>query len=70
MAYTEQEQRNIDLVTRMFRDVLEPMSSEKVDLYIDPDYIQHNQKAEPGREGLKKFLDVFGPKHPKPTHEM
>jgi predicted SnoaL-like aldol condensation-catalyzing enzyme len=53
----------------MFRDVLEPMSPEKVDLYIDADYIQHNPRAEPGREGLKKFLREMGPRNPNPTHE-
>jgi predicted SnoaL-like aldol condensation-catalyzing enzyme len=70
MAYSEQEQRNLDLVRGLFRDVLEPMSSKAVDRYISPDYIQHNQSAEPGREGLKKFLDTRGPMNPNPTHDI
>jgi predicted SnoaL-like aldol condensation-catalyzing enzyme len=70
MAYTDHEQRNIDLVKGLFRDVLDPMNSKNVDRYISPGYIQHNQRAKPGRDGLKEFLDVNGPKNPAPTHDI
>ncbi len=70
MSYSEQEQRNLDLVRGLFHEVLEPMSSRHVERYISPDYIQHNQKAEPGRDGLKRFPDTMGPKNPNPTHDL
>ncbi len=69
MSYSEQEQRNLDLVKGLFRDVLEPMSSSNVDRYISPEYIQHNQKVAPGRDALKAFLDAAGSKNPDPTHD-
>jgi predicted SnoaL-like aldol condensation-catalyzing enzyme len=70
MPYTDQELANLELVRGLFRDVLEPMSPDAVDRYISPDYIQHNQKAEPGRDGLKRFLVAARPRNPNPTHDI
>jgi len=70
MTYSAQEQANLDLVLAMFRDVLEPLSSAQVDEYIAPGYIQHSQLAEPGREGLKAFLDKVGPNRQQATHDI
>ena len=51
MSRTALEQANLDLVLAMFAQVLNPMDSGAVDRFIAPDYIQHSQLAEPGREG-------------------
>jgi predicted SnoaL-like aldol condensation-catalyzing enzyme len=55
-ARTAQEQRNLDHVLGMFRDVLQPLDADQVDRYISPDYIQHSPMAAPGRDSLKDFL--------------
>jgi predicted SnoaL-like aldol condensation-catalyzing enzyme len=59
MARTAEEQRNLELVLAMYRDVLIPFDSAQVDRYIAPDYIQHSSLAPPGRQALKDFLDFI-----------
>jgi predicted SnoaL-like aldol condensation-catalyzing enzyme len=59
MARTAEEQRNLELVLAMYRDVLIPFDSSQVDRYIAPDYIQHSSLAPPGRQALKDFLDFI-----------
>ena len=59
MARTAEEQRNLELVLAMYRDVLIPFDSSQVDRYISPDYVQHSSLAPPGREALKEFLDMI-----------
>jgi predicted SnoaL-like aldol condensation-catalyzing enzyme len=46
------------------------MDSGAVDRFISPDYIQHNQLAEPGREGLKTFLDMIRAETPEAVHDV
>lgn len=70
MSRTSQEQFNLELVLRMFAEVLNPMDSGAVDRFISPDYIQHNQMAEPGREGLKRFLDMIRKETPEAVHDV
>jgi predicted SnoaL-like aldol condensation-catalyzing enzyme len=53
---TPEEQRNLDHVLGMFRDVLQPLDADQVDRYISADYIQHSPMAAPGRDCLKAFL--------------
>src|SRR5690606_19784929 len=65
MARTTEEQRNLDLVLAMYRDVLIPLDSSQVDRYISPDYVQHSSLAPPGREALKEFLDVVRRQSPE-----
>ncbi|MBD3729637.1 MAG: nuclear transport factor 2 family protein [Sphingomonadales bacterium] len=57
MSRTPQEQANLQLVLDMFEQVLVPLDAGAVDRFISPDYIQHHQNVEPGREALKTFLD-------------
>jgi predicted SnoaL-like aldol condensation-catalyzing enzyme len=57
MSRSAQEQANLDLVLAMYRNVLMPMDSARVDDYISPDYIQHSSLAEPTVQALKDFLD-------------
>ena len=67
---TPEEQANLDLVVRMFAEVLNPMNSSAVDRFISPDYIQHNQSVEPGVASLKAFLDVIKAETPEAAHDI
>jgi predicted SnoaL-like aldol condensation-catalyzing enzyme len=58
VAYTEQEQANLDHVKGLYANVLMPLDSSRVDDYIRPDYIQHSSLAEPGVQALKDWLDA------------
>ena len=70
MSRTPQEQANLDLVLRMFTEVLNPMDSGAVDQFIASGYIQHNQSVEPGREALKAFLDMIREQTPEAVHDV
>jgi predicted SnoaL-like aldol condensation-catalyzing enzyme len=70
MSRTPQEEANLNLVLDMFEAVLRPMDSGAVDRFISPDYIQHNQMAEPGRDGLKRFLDLIRAQTPEAVHDI
>ncbi|MCX7676918.1 MAG: nuclear transport factor 2 family protein [Alteraurantiacibacter sp.] len=70
MSRTAEEEANLALVMDMFAHVLGPMDSGAVDRFISPDYIQHNQAAEPGREGLKRFLDTIRQATPEAVHDV
>ena len=70
MSRTPQEEANLDLVLRMFAEVLNPMDSGAVEHFIHPNYIQHNQLAEPGRDGLKRFLDTIREATPEAVHDV
>ncbi|WP_404713384.1 nuclear transport factor 2 family protein [Sphingomonas sp. MMS24-J13] len=70
MARSETEQRNHDLVMGLFAEVLNPLDSSAVDRFIAPDYIQHSQLAEPGREALKAFLDFAKSQSPDAVHDI
>jgi predicted SnoaL-like aldol condensation-catalyzing enzyme len=70
MSRTVLEQANLDLVMAMFAQVLNPMDSSAVDRFISPDYIQHSQLAEPGREALKRFLDLIREQSPEAVHDV
>ena len=70
MSRTDFELRNLTFVLEMFEHVLNPMDSSAVERFISPDYIQHNQLAEPGREGLKRFLDMIKAQTPEAVHDV
>lgn len=70
MSRTAEEQANLDLVLAMYRDVLMPMDSARVDDYIAPAYIQHSSLAAPGVQPLKDFLDFVKVQSPDATHTL
>lgn len=70
MARSEAEQRNHELVMGLFAEVLNPLDSSAVDRFIAPDYIQHSQLAEPGRDALKAFLDFAKSQSPDAVHDL
>ena len=67
---TEQEQRNLEHVLGLFRDVLVPLDADQVDRYIAPDYIQHSPMAAPGRDSLKAFLRVVRAASPQASQKL
>jgi predicted SnoaL-like aldol condensation-catalyzing enzyme len=70
MSRTAEEQANLDLVLGMFAEVLNPMDSSAVARFVAPDYIQHNQAVEPGREALMAFLDIIREQTPDAVHDV
>jgi predicted SnoaL-like aldol condensation-catalyzing enzyme len=70
VSRTSEEEANLEHVLAMFEHVLNPMDSGAVDRFIAPGYIQHNQMAEPGREGLKRFLDMIKGETPEAVHDV
>jgi predicted SnoaL-like aldol condensation-catalyzing enzyme len=64
MSRTADEQRKLDFVLEMYREVLIAQDSSKVDRYISPGYIQHSSLAPPGRDALKAFLDMIRVRSP------
>ena len=70
MSRTPQQQANLDLVLRMFAEVLNPMDSSAVDRFISPGYIQHNQGVEPGLAAFKAFLDTIREQTPQAVHDV
>jgi predicted SnoaL-like aldol condensation-catalyzing enzyme len=70
MAHTPEEQRNLDLVLEMYREVLIKMDASKVDQYISPDYLQHSSLAPPGRDALKQFLAMISKQSPDARTEI
>jgi predicted SnoaL-like aldol condensation-catalyzing enzyme len=70
MSRSPQEQANLDFVLAMFEQVLGPMDSGAVERFIHANYIQHNQLAEPGRDGLKRFLDTIREATPEAVHDV
>jgi predicted SnoaL-like aldol condensation-catalyzing enzyme len=67
---TPEEQRNLDHVLGLFRDVLVPLDAGQVDRYIAPDYIQHSPMAAPGRESLKAFLNTVRAASPNSSQRL
>jgi predicted SnoaL-like aldol condensation-catalyzing enzyme len=67
---TAEEQRNLDHVLGLFRDVLQPLDAEAVDRYISPDYIQHSPMAAPGRDSLKAFLRMVRAASPNSSQKL
>ena len=67
---TAEEQRRLEFVLEMYREVLVPFDSSKVDRYISPDYIQHSSLAAPGRDSLKAFLDMIRGRSPEASTDI
>jgi len=65
MAYSEEEERKLELVRGMYRDVLFALDADRVDDYIAQDYIQHSSLAVPGIEGLKAWLRMASVESPE-----
>lgn len=67
---TAVERRNLDLVLAMFDAVLKPLDASAADRFIAGDYVQHSALAEPGRNGLKAFLQQARRDTPDAVHDI
>lgn len=65
-----EEQKNLDHVLGLFRDVLQPLDASQVDRYISPDYVQHSPMAAPGRDSLKAFLTFIRGQNPNSSQRI
>jgi predicted SnoaL-like aldol condensation-catalyzing enzyme len=70
MSRTQEEQRRLDFVLEMYREVLIRMDSSKVDRYLSPKYVQHSSLAPPGLQALKDFLDTVRRRSPDATQTI
>ncbi|HWJ68848.1 MAG TPA: nuclear transport factor 2 family protein [Sphingobium sp.] len=70
MPRTAQEEANAQLISDLFDKVLIPMDKTLVDDFIAEDYLQHSSLAEPGREALKRWLDVVRKETPQATQTV
>jgi len=67
---TEQEEKNVRLVRRMYQEVLDRTDSSAVDGMFDPGYIQHNPNIASGARSLKEMLDRARAKYPHVKHAV
>lgn len=67
---TSEEQRRLDLVLEMYREVLIKMDPDKVDRYLPPHYVQHSSLAPPGLQALKDFLTKVRRESPQATQTI
>ncbi len=70
MSRTQEEQRRLDFVLEMYREVLIKMDSSKVERYLSPNYLQHSSLAPPGRQAVKDFLDMVRERSPDATQSI
>ena len=70
MTRSPEEQRNLDHVLGLFREVLMPLDADQVERYIAPDYIQHSPMAAPGRDSLKDFLRMVHAASPHASQKL
>lgn len=64
MAYTAEEQHNLDFCTRMYDEMLFTFDASRINEFIHHDYIQHSTAASGGREGLRAFFEDRGDRFP------
>lgn len=57
MSYTEVELANLEIVKKVYENVLGKLDKTQVDEFFHEEYIQHNPMAQTGSIGLKNFLD-------------
>ncbi len=68
-AGTVQEE-NKKLVVDFYEKAINQKDFEAASKYLGPRYIQHNQRAADGAEGLKNFLAFLKEKYPKSHSEI
>lgn len=67
---TDQEVANIELVKRVYEEMLDKTDADAVDALVASGYIQHNPNAATGAEGLKAMLRRARLRYPGVTHEV
>jgi len=65
-ARTSEEAANAALLRSWYESVLGPLDPEPVDRFLAPDFVQHSKLAEPGPEGVKRFVRRMRGLWPRP----
>ena len=68
-AGTQQEE-NKKTVSEFYEKAINQKDFEAASKYLGPRYVQHNQRAADGAQGLKDFLRILREKNPKAHSEI
>lgn len=66
-AQTPEEKKNLDVATKMFRDMLQYGHLELAATFMSPEFINHNPNVFGGRDGFVKAMSQGHP--PEPIRE-
>jgi predicted SnoaL-like aldol condensation-catalyzing enzyme len=65
---TASEQKNLDMVLKLWREVIEAHHTELAETYLAEDYIQHNPNIPSSRDAFIKLFSGVPPTNPMPGH--
>jgi len=60
-GYLSALESNKKVVFDFYRLVIEPRNADLIDLYISPDFVDHDQSDQKGSEAVAKMLKALGP---------
>jgi predicted SnoaL-like aldol condensation-catalyzing enzyme len=63
-AAESQQEMNKKIVLEFYEQAINRKNFESASKYLGPRYIQHNQRAADGRDGLKSFIQNLRDKYP------
>lgn len=69
-AERQQQEANKKIVLEFYEQAINRKDFESASKYLGPQYIQHNQRAGDGRDGLKSFLQFLREKYPNAHSEI
>lgn len=64
------DRENVDLIQRVYAEVLGPIDAQAVDGLFRADYIQHNPNIETGADALKAMLVRAKERYPAAEHRV
>jgi predicted SnoaL-like aldol condensation-catalyzing enzyme len=69
-AADKQQEVNKKIVLEFYEQAINKKDFESASKYLGPRYIQHNQRAADGRDGLKGFIQYLRDKYPNAHSEI
>jgi len=66
----EQQEASKKIVLEFYEQAINRKDFESASKYLGPQYVQHNQRAADGRDGLKSFIQYLRDKYPKAHSEI
>lgn len=69
-AQGQHQKANKKTVLEFYEQAINKKDFESASKYLGPQYIQHNQRAADGREGLKGFIQYLRDKYPDAHSEI
>jgi predicted SnoaL-like aldol condensation-catalyzing enzyme len=69
-AAESQQEMNKKIVQEFYELAINRKDFASASKYLGPQYIQHNQRAADGRDGLKNFIQYLRDKYPKAHSEI